>query len=246
MIGEGARTNLFGVKEPLGQYVKVNEVWFRVIGVAGPQVSSETDVAGIPAQDRNNLIYVPTGAAMFRLEDTYSSLRDEIDGVYVRVKADADINTAAATVRRILEASHRGADDFGRIGLADPAGMAAQQAKLELLGLGLRDRLRHEAPEAGVDAVGVLVPHLSEYLTSCVHPRASALCEHGLAPVESHRPHVADDQVVAGQRQRLAHARECRRARGSRRRARSVARVRAARKRSPRRGAPPKGARTPQ
>ena len=60
------RTNLFGAKDPIGEYVKVNEQWFRVIGMVGPQVSSQTDVAGIPAQDRNNLIYVPVAAAILR------------------------------------------------------------------------------------------------------------------------------------------------------------------------------------
>ena len=44
------------------------------------------------------------------------------------------------------------------IRLADAAGVAAQQAQLQLLGLLLRDRLRDEAAEAGVDPVGVLAP----------------------------------------------------------------------------------------
>jgi len=126
VLGEAARARIFGVADPIGQYVKVNEQWFRIIGIAGPQAVAQSDVAGVPGQDRNNLIYVPTGAAMFRLEDTYSSLRDEIDGIYVRVKADADINAAAATVRRILEASHRGADDFA---LVVPAELLAEQQR---------------------------------------------------------------------------------------------------------------------
>jgi putative ABC transport system permease protein len=83
-------------------------------------------VAGVPGQDRNNLIYVPTGAAMFRLEDTYSSVRDEIDGVYLRLKPDVDITAAAATVRGILSASHRGADDYS---LVVPAELLAEQQR---------------------------------------------------------------------------------------------------------------------
>jgi len=97
-----------------------------VIGTAGPQAVAQSDVAGIPAQDRNNLVYVPTGAAMFRLEDNYSAIRDEIDGVYVRVKPDVDITTAAATVRGILAASHRGADDYA---LVVPAELLAEQQR---------------------------------------------------------------------------------------------------------------------
>ena len=126
VLGDAARTALFGLDDPIGRFVKVNERWFRVIGTAGPQAVAQSDVAGIPAQDRNNLVYVPTGAAMFRLEDNYSAIRDEIDGVYVRVKPDVDITTAAATVRGILAASHRGADDYA---LVVPAELLAEQQR---------------------------------------------------------------------------------------------------------------------
>ena len=128
VIGEGARTNLFGIKEPLGQYVKVNEVWFRVIGVAGPQVSSQTDVAGIPAQDRNNLIYIPVGAAILRLEDSYSRFKDEIDGIYLQMADANEIVRTADVVRGILAASHRGTDDYS---LVVPAALLAEQKRTQ-------------------------------------------------------------------------------------------------------------------
>ena len=66
--------------------MKVNEQWFRVIGVAGPQLTVQTDVAGLPAQDRNNLIYVPLYSAIFRLEDGQSPQKDEIDGIYLQLQ----------------------------------------------------------------------------------------------------------------------------------------------------------------
>ena len=74
-----------------GEFVKVNEQWFEVIGVVGPQAVAQGDVGGIPAQDRNNLIYVPTTAAILRLEDNYSMLRDEIDGIFVAAEDESDI-----------------------------------------------------------------------------------------------------------------------------------------------------------
>jgi len=126
VLGEGARVRLFGLTDPMGRFVKVNEQWFAVIGVAGPQAAAQSDVAGLPGQDRNNLVYVPTGAAMFRLEDSYSSYRDEIDGLYLRLKPAADVTTAAATVRGILTASHRGADDYA---LVVPAELLAEQQR---------------------------------------------------------------------------------------------------------------------
>ena len=126
VLGEAARLNLFGVDDPIGRYVKVNEQWFHIVGLAGPQAVAQGDVAGVPAQDRNNVIYVPTAAAILRLEDNNSSIRDEIDGVYIRVKPDADVTAAAATVRGILSASHRGADDYA---LVVPAELLAEQQR---------------------------------------------------------------------------------------------------------------------
>jgi putative ABC transport system permease protein len=126
VLGEAARVRLFGLADPLGQFVKVNGQWYQAIGVAGPQAVAQSDVAGLPGQDRNNVLYVPTGAAMFRLEDNYSQFRDEIDGVYLKLKPDADVIAAAATVRGILSASHRGADDYS---LVVPAELLAEQQR---------------------------------------------------------------------------------------------------------------------
>jgi putative ABC transport system permease protein len=126
VLGEAARWRLFGDTDPLGQFVKVNEQWFEVIGVVGPQAVAQGEVGGIPAQDRNNLIYVPTSAAILRLEDNYSALRDEIDGVFLRLASETDITSAAAIVRGVLENSHRGASDYS---LIVPAELLAEQQR---------------------------------------------------------------------------------------------------------------------
>jgi putative ABC transport system permease protein len=126
VLGEAARWRLFGDADPLGRFVKVNEQWFEVIGVVGSQAVAQGDVGGLPAQDRNNLIYVPTAAAILRLEDNYSMQRDEIDGIFVRLKNEGDIAASAAIVRGILENSHRGASDYS---LIVPAELLAEQQR---------------------------------------------------------------------------------------------------------------------
>jgi putative ABC transport system permease protein len=126
VLGEAARWRLFGETDPLGQFVKVNEQWFEVIGVAGPQAVAQNDVGGLAAQDRNNLIYVPTTAAILRLEDNYSNLRDEIDGIFLRLNHEADVAASAAIVRGILETNHRGATDYA---LVVPAELLAEQQR---------------------------------------------------------------------------------------------------------------------
>jgi len=130
VLGAAAKWSLFGSSEPLGQYIKVNEQWFRVIGVVGPQLSPQTDTAGTPAVDVNNNIYVPLQAALLRLEDSYSDVRDEIDGVYLDLRESADVSEAALVVRAILESTHHGADDFSII---VPAELLAEQKRTERL-----------------------------------------------------------------------------------------------------------------
>jgi putative ABC transport system permease protein len=128
VLGEGARTNLFGATDPIGKYLKVNEQWFRVIGTVGPQVSVQTDVAGVPARDRNNIIYTPVSAALLRIEDSNSRYRDEIDGIYVQMAGAGDVVRASDIVRGILNDSHNDADDFT---LVVPAELLAQQRRTQ-------------------------------------------------------------------------------------------------------------------
>jgi len=117
VLGAAAKSSLFGSADPVGQYVKANETWFRVIGVASPQLSSQTEVSGIPTQ-------------VLRLEDNYSDVRDEIDGIYLNVRDDADMGAVAQIVRAILDASHHAAGDFSVI---VPAELLAEQKRTERL-----------------------------------------------------------------------------------------------------------------
>jgi putative ABC transport system permease protein len=126
VLGEAARSRLFGPADPIGRFIKVNEQWFAVIGTAAPQAVARGEVAGVPAQDRNNLIYVPAAAAILRLEDNYSQFRDEIDGAYLRLRSSDDVTAAAAIVRGVLDATHRGASDYT---LIVPAELLAEQQR---------------------------------------------------------------------------------------------------------------------
>ena len=128
VLGEAASAAIFGADDPIGRYVKVNDQWFRVIGVAGPQLTVQSDVAGIPAQDRNNIIYVPLYSSVFRLEDGQSAQKDEIDGIYLQMQPGSDLPSAAALIRGILDVAHRGAGDFTII---SPAELLAEQRRTQ-------------------------------------------------------------------------------------------------------------------
>jgi putative ABC transport system permease protein len=127
VLGEGARIALFGGRAALGEHVKVNEQWLRVVGVCGSVISSQGS-GGNAAEDRNNVIYVPLRTAILRLEDSQSQRQDEIDGIYLQMPtADATV-PASRVVRRVLGETHRGADDFT---LVVPSELLAEQRRTQ-------------------------------------------------------------------------------------------------------------------
>jgi putative ABC transport system permease protein len=128
VLGDGAKTGLFGARDPVGEYVKVNEQWFRVVGTVGAQVNAQSDIAGVPAQDRNQVIYVPVTSAVLRLEDSSSRFKDEIDGIYLQLASAGDIVATADVVRGILDAAHGHADDYS---LIVPAQLLAEQRRTQ-------------------------------------------------------------------------------------------------------------------
>jgi putative ABC transport system permease protein len=130
VLGQGASATLFGVEDPVGQFIKINEQWFQVVGVAGPQLSAQDNVGGLPATDRNNLIYVPIMSAMLRVEDTRSAITDEIDAMYLALEPNVDVVSTGSLVRGLLDSLHRGADDFTVI---VPAELLAEQQRTKRL-----------------------------------------------------------------------------------------------------------------
>jgi putative ABC transport system permease protein len=128
VLGEGVRASLFGGRTAIGEHVKVNEQWLRVIGVAGPQLSAQSDMSGVPAEDRNNIIYTPLSTAVLRLEDSQSMRKDEIDGVYLQLTTADDTVPTSRIVRGLLNDSHKNAGDFSII---VPAELLAQQRRTQ-------------------------------------------------------------------------------------------------------------------
>lgn len=128
VLGSGARAALFGDKEVVGQYVKVNEQWFHIIGVVAPQLTIQKGLEGVSLQDMNNVMYVPLRSAMLRLEDNRSDIKDEIDGIYLQLRSAEQSTETADAVRGILNASHRNTPDFG---VVSPAELLSEQKRTQ-------------------------------------------------------------------------------------------------------------------
>jgi len=101
-----------------------------VIGVLTPQASGDAGVEGASASNRNNLVIAPLNTVMRRFEDNTSYLKDEIDGIYMKVGPNIDSIETSNVVRAILTATHKDAGDFTVI---VPAGLLEQKKQTQMI-----------------------------------------------------------------------------------------------------------------
>jgi putative ABC transport system permease protein len=130
VLGDTAKVNLLGFDDAIGRYVKINDTWLQVIGVLTPQAAGDTDVEGLQALNRNNLVISPLNTVMRRFEDNTSYLKDEIDGIYLKVAPNTDSVETANVVRAILTATHKDAGDFT---VVVPAGLLEERRRTQFI-----------------------------------------------------------------------------------------------------------------
>ena len=130
VLGEAAKVSLFGYGDALGKYVKPNDTWLQVIGVLRPQNGSDTDTEGVQTLDRNNIIIAPFNTVMRRFEDQTSYLKDEIDGIYMKVEPAVDSIETSGVVSALLAATHKDAGDYT---VTVPAGLLEQRKQTQFI-----------------------------------------------------------------------------------------------------------------
>jgi len=130
VLGETAKINLLGYDRAVGKYVKVNNQWLQVIGVLARQAGSESEVEGLEVSNRNNLIIAPLNTVMRRFEDNNSFLKDEIDGIYLKVQSGVDSIETSKVVNAILAATHKDAGDYT---VVVPADLLEQRRQTQMI-----------------------------------------------------------------------------------------------------------------
>jgi putative ABC transport system permease protein len=130
VLGETAKVNLLGFDDAIGKYVKVNDLWLQVIGVLAQQATADSDQEGMESANRNNMIISPLNTVMRRFEDNTSYLKDEIDGIYMKVATGTDSIETSNVVNAILAATHKDAGDFT---IVVPAGLLKQRQQTQMI-----------------------------------------------------------------------------------------------------------------
>ena len=130
VLGEAAKVSLLGYGTAVGRFVKVNDTWLEVIGVLGSQLVSSGQSSGGKMQDLNNIVYIPLNTFQYRYFDVSSYMKDDLDGVDLRLKPGADSLEVAKVVTAILNSTHHNTEDFT---VTIPAALLAQQQRTQTI-----------------------------------------------------------------------------------------------------------------
>jgi putative ABC transport system permease protein len=110
VIGQAVRRELFGADPALGKAVKINDVWFEVIGVLAPEVSSTTEVQGVSVSSTEREIYLPFTAALRKLD--HDPLKSPLGAIVIRLAPSAPAGETAAVVAALLDRLHGAVRDY--------------------------------------------------------------------------------------------------------------------------------------
>ena len=131
VLGEGAKVNLLGYGPAVGKFVKVNDSWLEVIGVLSEQLMAGAQSSGGVMQDINNIVYIPLNTLQYRFWDqSFGRLKDDLDGIEIRLRSDADSIEVAKVVTSVINSTHHNIQDFT---VTIPAALLAQQQRTQTI-----------------------------------------------------------------------------------------------------------------
>lgn len=122
VLSQEAKVNLFGYKPAVGQYIKANDTWLRVVGVLAQDLNTSGANAGA------GTVYIPLNTFQYRFFDNSFNQKDDLDGVDMSLRPGSNSVMAAKVVSAVLNQTHHDTDDFT---VTVPAALLAQQQQTQ-------------------------------------------------------------------------------------------------------------------
>jgi len=113
LLGSRASRDLFAYLDPVGRAVKVNDVWFTVVGVLRDQNLGKDSFEGVELESADNSIFIPITTALKMFD--YQNLASEVDEMVLQVAPGASIETNAILLTSVLQDLHGGEMDFSLV-----------------------------------------------------------------------------------------------------------------------------------
>jgi len=130
VLGEGAKVNILGYGPAVGKYIKLNDTWLEVVGVLNEQLMAGAQSSGSTMLDVNNIVYIPLNTFQYRFWDQSANMKDGLDGIDLRLRAETDSIETAKVVTAVLNSTHHNVQDFT---VTIPAALLAQQQRTQTI-----------------------------------------------------------------------------------------------------------------
>jgi len=126
VLGAQAARSLFPEGDPLGQPVKINHLWVKIIGVLEDRDLSKDEFQGISLGGDRNRVFIPLETALKRLK--FELMDSELDAIRLRLDKKSDPQLSALTVNHLLSRRHGEEKDYDII---IPAALLKQQQQTQ-------------------------------------------------------------------------------------------------------------------
>jgi putative ABC transport system permease protein len=110
VIGSRVKQKLFGAESPVGKTIKIDKMWFTVIGVLADNNLTKDEFEGVKLQDFSNDIYIPLATALKKFE--LKRFESELDEITLSLKNIDALKPTAVLISQVLANTHGKADDY--------------------------------------------------------------------------------------------------------------------------------------
>jgi putative ABC transport system permease protein len=130
VLGAKVKKELFAFENPLGKSIKLDNLWFTVIGVMEEKRMGKSKIEGVELKNLNEAIYIPLKTAMKKMKRSAGGFfldlgnvsisswgggvkfYGEIDELAIQVKSSDKIQETANIIKSILERRHNKVQDY--------------------------------------------------------------------------------------------------------------------------------------
>ena len=128
VLGEAVAGQLFPGRSAIGEKIKINHLWFVVVGVLDSPFVEGTDFEGVKLGAEQHQIFIPFATAMQRFP--HAVLAAEVSELKFQLAAGTDAREAARAITHLLNRRHNNVEDFTMI---VPAALMAQKMETQTI-----------------------------------------------------------------------------------------------------------------
>ncbi|WP_193161641.1 ABC transporter permease [Microbulbifer hainanensis] len=128
VLGEAVAGQLFPGRSAIGERIKINHLWFVVVGVLDSPFVEGADFEGVKLGAEQHQIFIPFATAMQRFP--HEVLAAEVSELKFQLAPGTDAREAARAITHLLNRRHNNVEDFTMI---VPAALMAQKMETQTI-----------------------------------------------------------------------------------------------------------------